>query len=227
MQVGLARDSIGRPPEPRRSLSRRRAEPRSRGLSSARVAHPARQKTALAAAARSASLWARLATHPARRAQAPRSCGVGLSRVRLGAGGATLLASTAIASTVEILPAPQAGGLSTLARRSPRTKVSSQSFATRSQLHFPVGRRTIERLLAALDPGRLCQDQWPRGGRRRKDPAHPQRTSSRCASPAHGKLMGAAIQPDRGNALDPQGELDHDPDLPPRHAYAALLSLAA
>jgi cobaltochelatase CobN len=36
----------------------------------------------------------------------------------------------------------------------------------------------------------------------------------------HGKLI-AAIQPDRGNALDRKSSY-HDPDLPPRHAYVAF-----
>ena len=36
----------------------------------------------------------------------------------------------------------------------------------------------------------------------------------------HGRLI-AAIQPDRGNALDRKSSY-HDPDLPPRHAYAAF-----
>ena len=36
----------------------------------------------------------------------------------------------------------------------------------------------------------------------------------------HGRLI-AAIQPDRGNALDRKSNY-HDADLPPRHAYAAF-----
>ena len=36
----------------------------------------------------------------------------------------------------------------------------------------------------------------------------------------HGRLI-AAIQPDRGNALDRKSSY-HDPDLPPRHAYVAF-----
>ncbi|MGC2409530.1 MAG: cobaltochelatase subunit CobN [Methyloceanibacter sp.] len=182
------------------------------GLEFARVAHqPA--EDGIAAAARSASLWARLATTP----RAERKLALVLSDYPGAAGQAAhAVGLDAIASTVEILQLLKREGFDVGETLPANEGLVAELCDAEPAPFLSVG--DYERLLAALDPDASARIMaaW---GAPEEDPAiRNGHFTLRFA--AHGKLM-AAIQPDRGNALDRKASY-HDPDLPPRHAYAAF-----
>ncbi len=178
----------------------------------ARAAHQP-SEPGIAAAAKRAAAWAKLATTP----RGERRLALVLSDYPGAAGQAAhAVGLDAIASTVAILQLLNAEGfdvggtlpdsdalVAELCHAAPTPVLSLEEY---------------ERLLAGLDAG--ARDKvvaaW---GAPEDDPAvRDGYFTLRVAR--HGKLI-AAIQPDRGNTLDRKASY-HDPDLPPRHAYVAF-----
>ena len=182
------------------------------GLEFARVAHQPSAE-GIAAAARSASLWARLATSP----RAERKLALVLSDYPGAAGQAAhAVGLDAIASTVEILRLLKGEGFD-VGGTLPDSKqlVAELCDADPTPL---LSLADYRRLFATLDADARAKIVaawgWPGDDPSLRDGHFTLRFAR------HGRLV-AAIQPDRGNALDRKVSY-HDPDLPPRHAFAAL-----
>jgi cobaltochelatase CobN len=181
-------------------------------LEFARIAHQP-YEPGVAAAAKQAAAWARLATTPRRE----RTLALVLSDYPGAAGQAAhAVGLDGIASAEEILrlldiegfdvgdaPPGRAALVAELCEAPPTPFLSVDDY---------------ERLLAHLDPGARAKIMaaWGAPG---DDPSVRDGHFTMRVSP-HGKLI-AAIQPDRGNSLDRKASY-HDPDLPPRHAYVAF-----
>jgi len=182
------------------------------GLEFARVAHrPATE--GIAAASRSASLWARLAETP----RAERKLALVLSDYPGAAGQAAhAVGLDAIASTVEILRLLNSEGFDVGA---PLPDNASLVVELCNSEPAPfVSLANYKRLLATLDAEARAKIVAAWGA---PDDDLSVRDGHFTLRFAHlGKLI-AAIQPDRGNALDRKSSY-HDPDLPPRHAYVAF-----
>jgi len=182
------------------------------GLEFARVAHqPA--EDGIAAAARSAWRWARLATTP----RVHRKLALVLSDYP-GAGGqaAHAVGLDAIASTVEILQLLKREGFD-VGETLPANEGLVVELCEADPAPF-LSAGDYRRLVGTLDPDASARIMaaW---GAPEEDPAI--RDGHFTLRFAHqGKLI-AAIQPDRGNTLDRKASY-HDPDLPPRHAYVAF-----
>lgn len=182
------------------------------GLEFARVAHQP-SEPGIAAAAKRASAWAKLATT----ARGDRKLALVLSDYPGAAGQAAhAVGLDAIASAAEILRLLKAEGFDvgdTLPDQA--ALVANLCDAT------PTGFLSLDdymRLLARFDA--VASDKimaaW---GAPEDDPSvRDGHFTLRVAR--HGKLI-VAIQPDRGNTLDRKASY-HDPDLPPRHAYVAF-----
>ena len=182
------------------------------GLEFARVAHqPAAD--GVAAAARSASLWARLAVTP----RAERKLALLLSDYPGAAGQAAhAVGLDAIASTAEILRLLKGEGFdvgdtlpdnaSLVAELCDADPTPFLSLADYKRLFTDLDADARAKIVAAW--GAPDDDPSVRDNHFTMRFAH------------HGRLI-AAIQPDRGNALDRKSNY-HDADLPPRHAYAAF-----
>ncbi|MGC2342390.1 MAG: cobaltochelatase subunit CobN, partial [Methyloceanibacter sp.] len=182
------------------------------GLEFARVAHrPATE--GIAAASRSASLWARLAETP----RAERKLALVLSDYPGAAGQAAhAVGLDAIASTVEILRLLNSEGFDVGAPFPDNASLVAELCNAEPAPFLSLA--NYKRLLATLDAeaGAKIVAAWgaPDNDLSVRDGHFTLRF-------AHlGKLI-AAIQPDRGNALDRKSSY-HDPDLPPRHAYVAF-----
>lgn len=182
------------------------------GLEFARVAHrPAAD--GIAAASRSATYWARLAITP----RAERKLALVLSDYPGAAGQAAhAVGLDAIASTAEILRLLKGEGfdvgdtlpgnaslVAVLCNSEPSPFLSLAEYA---RLFATLDADARAKIVAAWgapdDDPSVCDGHF----------------TMRFAR--YGKLI-TAIQPDRGNALDRKSSY-HDPDLPPRHAYAAF-----
>jgi len=194
------------------AISFKAEESEVEGLEFTRVAHqPALD--GIAAAARSAALWARLATTP----RAERKLALVLSDYPGAAGQAAhAVGLDAVASTTEILQLlrskgfdvaetipDNAGLVATLCDAEPKPFLSLTDY---KGLFATLDAGARAKIVAAW--GAPDDDPSVRGGH----------FTLRFAR--HGNLI-AAIQPDRGNALDRKSSY-HDPDLPPRHAYVAF-----
>ena len=182
------------------------------GLEFARVAHqPAAE--GIAAAARSASLWARLATTP----RAERKLALVLSDYPGAAGQAAhAVGLDAIASTAEILRLLKGEGFD-VGDTLPDNASIVAALCDAEPSPF-LSLADYRRLFATLDAQARAKivAAW---GAPDDDPSiRDAYFTMRFAR--HGSLI-AAIQPDRGNALDRKSSY-HDPDLPPRHAYVAF-----
>jgi cobaltochelatase CobN len=182
------------------------------GLEFARVAHQP-DEHGIAAAAKRAALWTRLATAP----RPERTLALVLSDYP-GAGGqvAHAVGLDAIASSVAILRLLAGEGfdvgdtlpdekdlVAELCDAEPIPFLSVDDYARR---RTTLGENVCHRIEAAW--GAPKDDPSIRG-------VHFTLRFAR-----HGKLI-AAIQPDRGNALDRKASY-HDADLPPRHVYVAF-----
>jgi len=182
------------------------------GLEFARVAHQP-DSDGIAAVARCAALWTRLATT----ARSERALALVLSDYP-GAGGqaAHAVGLDAIASTTEIFRLLDSEGF-TVGERLPTEADLVTELCDAEPVPF-LSLDGYQRLSAKLgeDVRRKIEEAW---GAPESDPAVKDgHFALRFAR--HGKLI-AAIQPDRGNALDRKAGY-HDPDLPPRHGYAAF-----
>src|SRR4249920_303658 len=182
------------------------------GLEFARVAHQPSAE-GIAAAARSASLWARLATSP----RAERKLALVLSDYPGAAGQAAhAVGLDAIASTVEILRLLKDEGFD-VGGTLPDSKQLVAELCDADPTPF-LSLADYRRLFATLDADARAKIVaawgWPGDDPSLRDGHFTLRFAR------HGRLV-AAIQPDRGNALDRKVSY-HDPDLPPRHAFAAL-----
>jgi cobaltochelatase CobN len=182
------------------------------GLEFARVAHQPSAE-GIAAAARSASLWARLATSP----RAERKLALVLSDYPGAAGQAAhAVGLDAIASTVEILRLLKGEGFD-VGGTLPDSKQLVAELCDADPTPF-LSLADYRRLFATLDADARAKIVaawgWPGDDPSLRDGHFTLRFAR------HGRLV-AAIQPDRGNALDRKVSY-HDPDLPPRHAFAAL-----
>jgi cobaltochelatase CobN len=182
------------------------------GLEFARTAHQP-SAPGIAAAAKRAAAWARLATTP----RSERKLALVLSDYPGAAGQAAhAVGLDAIASTAEILQLLRAEGFDVGAA------LPDQAALVAALCHAaptPVlSIEEYERLVARLEP-RARDKIVAAWGAPEHDPAiRDGHFTLRVAR--HGKLI-AAIQPDRGNSLDRKASY-HDPDLPPRHAYVAF-----
>ena len=182
------------------------------GLEFARTAHQP-SEAGIAAAAKRAAAWAKLATTP----RGERKLALVLSDYPGAAGQAAhAVGLDAIASTAAILHLLRSEGFDVGdARPDQAALVAGLCHAAPTPV---LSLADYERLLAGLDAG--ARDKivaaW---GAPDDDPAvRAGYFTLRVAR--HGKLI-AAIQPDRGNTLDRKASY-HDPDLPPRHAYVAF-----
>jgi cobaltochelatase CobN len=182
------------------------------GLEFARVAHQP-YEPGVAAAAKRAAAWARLATTPRRE----RKLALVLSDYPGAAGQAAhAVGLDAIASADEILQLLDIEGFD-VGDELPDGKALVAELCDATPTPF-LSLDDYKRLLARLDPG--ARDKimaaWgvPEGDPSVRDGHFTVRVAR------HGKLV-AAIQSDRGNSLDRKASY-HDPDLPPRHAYVAL-----
>ena len=181
-------------------------------LEFARVVHKP-SPDGIAAVARNAALWARLASTP----RAERKLALVLSDYPGAAGQAAhAVGLDAIASTAEILQLLNCEGFD-VGDLPPQDSdlVAELCDADPAPL---ISVAEYKRLLATLDAQARAKiiAAW---GKPEDDPAvRNDQFTMRFAR--HGNLV-AAIQPDRGNALDRKGGY-HDPDLPPRHAYTAF-----
>ena len=182
------------------------------GLEFARVAHqPARE--GVAAAARSASLWARLATTP----RSERKLALVLSDYPGAAGQAAhAVGLDAIASTAEILQLLNSKGFD-VGDTLPGNASLVADLCESDPTPF-LSLADYRRLFAKLDPQARAKIVAAWGAPDADPSVSDGHFTLRFAR--HGRLI-AAIQPDRGNALDRKSSY-HDPDLPPRHAYAAF-----
>jgi cobaltochelatase CobN len=180
------------------------------GLEFARVAHrPAEE--GIAAASRRAASWARLATTP----RAKRRLALVLSDYPGAAGQAAhAVGLDAIASSVEMLrllnnegfdvSLPDVGPLvAALCDAEPTPFLSLADYNLLLATLEPEARAKIIAAWGVPDDDPSIRDGY---------------FAMRFAR--YGKLI-AAIQPDRGNALDRKASY-HDPDLPPRHDYVAF-----
>lgn len=181
-------------------------------LEFARVAHqPAAD--GIAAAARSASLWARLAITP----RAERKLALVLSDYPGAAGQAAhAVGLDAIASTAEILQLLKGEGFDVGDTVPCNASLVAELCNAEPAPFLSVG--NYKRLFAGLDPHARAKLVAARGAPEDDLAVSDGHFTMRFAR--HGKLI-AAIQPDRGNVLDRKSSY-HDPDLPPRHAYAAF-----
>jgi cobaltochelatase CobN len=182
------------------------------GLEFARVAHrPA--PDGIAAAAGAASRWARLAGTP----RAMRKLALVLSDYPGAAGQAAhAVGLDAIASTAEILRLLKQQDFD-VGDALPDEPHLVAALCDAEPAPF-LSLADYRRLSAALDAGARAKilEAWGEPG---EDPClRDGQFTLRFAR--LGKLI-AAIQPDRGNALDRKASY-HDPDLPPRHAYVAF-----
>ena len=182
------------------------------GLEFARVAHqPATD--GIAAAARSASLWARLATTP----RAERKLALVLSDYPGAAGQAAhAVGLDAIASTAEILRLLKGEGFD-VGDVLPDNASLVAALCDAEPPPF-LSLVDYQRLLASLDPDARAKIVAAWGAPDDDPSVRDGHFTMRFAR--YGSLI-AAIQPDRGNALDRKSSY-HDPDLPPRHAYTAF-----
>src|SRR6476659_657676 len=182
------------------------------GLEFARVAHqPARG--GIAAASRSASLWARLATTP----RSMRKLALVLSDYPGAAGQAAhAVGLDAIASTAEILQLLNSKGFD-VGDKLPGNASLVADLCESDPTPF-LSLADYRRLFAKLDPQARAKIVAAWGAPDADPSVSDGHFTLRFAR--HGRLI-AAIQPDRGNALDRKSSY-HDPDLPPRHAYAAF-----
>ncbi len=182
------------------------------GLEFARVAHQPSAE-GIAAAARSAGAWVKLATTP----RALRKLALVLSDYPGAAGQAAhAVGLDAIASSVEILALLEREGFDMGGTLPHGDAVVAELCEAEPAPFLSLG--DYRRLLGGLDPAARAKivAAW---GAPEDDP---------CVSNGHftlrfahhGKLV-AAIQPDRGNVLDRKSSY-HDPDLPPRHVYVAF-----
>ncbi len=182
------------------------------GLEFARVAHQPAEE-GIAAAARSASLWARLATTP----RAERKLALVLSDYPGAAGQAAhAVGLDAIESTADILQLLKQEGFA-VGDALPGNASIVAALCDTEPLPF-LSLAEYRRLFSGLDPQARAKivAAW---GAPEDDPSiRDGHFTLRFAR--YGKFV-AAIQPDRGNALDRKASY-HDPDLPPRHAYAAF-----
>ena len=183
------------------------------GLEFARVAH-APSPDGIEAASRSAAQWARLGATP----RFERKLALILSDYPGAAGQAAhAVGLDAISSTAEILDLLKTEGFDVGRDRATGDETSSRSFATPTR--FPSCRSMTIGVSSLSCPTRLRARSKQRGASPEADPClRAGYFTLRIAR--HGKLI-AAIQPDRGNALDRKASY-HDPDLPPRHAYVAF-----
>src|SRR6476620_10678430 len=182
------------------------------GLEFARVTHqPARE--GVAAAARSASLWARLATTP----RSERKLALVLSDYPGAAGQAAhAVGLDAIASTAEILQLLNSKGFY-VGDKLPGNASLVADLCESDPTPF-LSLADYRRLFAKLDPQARAKIVAAWGAPDADPSVSDGHFTLRFAR--HGRLI-AAIQPDRGNALDRKSSY-HDPDLPSRHAYAAF-----
>ena len=183
------------------------------GLEFARVAHqPA--PAGVAAAARSASLWSLLATTP----RSMRKLALVLSDYPGAAGQAAhAVGLDAIASTAEILQLLKREGFD-VGDVLPDEQTLVDALCDSRARSIPLARR-LQAPARDFSTSTPAPRSSPPGMRLTTIPRSATGISP-CASPRHGRLI-AAIQPDRGNALDRKASY-HDPDLPPRHAYVAF-----
>jgi cobaltochelatase CobN len=194
------------------AISFKAGESEVAGLEFARIAHrPA--EDGIAAASRNASLWARLAIIP----RSMRELALVLSDYPGAAGQAAhAVGLDAIASAVEILRLLNAEGFA-VGDSLPDSKQLVAELCDAEPAPF-LSLANYQRLFAGLNADARAKiiAAW---GEPDDDPSlRDWYFTMRFAR--HGRLI-AAIQPDRGNALDRKSSY-HDPDLPPRHAYAAF-----
>jgi cobaltochelatase CobN len=182
------------------------------GLEFARVAHQSAQD-GIAAAAQNAASWARLATTP----RAERKLALVLSDYPGAAGQAAhAVGLDAIASTAEILQLLKGEGFGVGDTLPCNASLVAELCDAEPAPFLSVG--NYKRLFAGLDPHARAKIVAAWGAPEDDLAVSDGHFTMRFAR--HGKLI-AAIQPDRGNALDRKGSY-HDPDLPPPHAYAAF-----
>ncbi|HET7852120.1 MAG TPA: cobaltochelatase subunit CobN, partial [Methyloceanibacter sp.] len=182
------------------------------GLEFARVAHqPAAE--GIAAASRSASLWVRLAETP----RAERKLALVLSDYPGAAGQAAhAVGLDAIASTAEILQLLKSEGFD-VGDALPDESQLIAALCDAEPLPF-LSLADYKRLFAALHTDARAKIAAAWGAPEDDISVRDGHFTIRFAR--YGRLV-AAIQPDRGNALDRKSSY-HDPDLPPCHAYAAF-----
>jgi cobaltochelatase CobN len=182
------------------------------GLEFARVAHrPAAE--GIEAAARNASLWARLATTP----RAERRLALVLSDYPGAAGQAAhAVGLDAIASSVEILRLLDSEGFD-IGEAVPDNASLVAALCDAKPTPF-LSLAAYKCLFARLDSSASAKIAAAWGAPEDDPSIRDGHFTLRFVR--HGKLI-AAIQPERGNALDRKSSY-HDPDLPPRHAYAAF-----
>src|SRR6478736_3680154 len=182
------------------------------GLEFARVAHQ-HAAEGIAAASRSASLWARLATTP----RSMRRLALVLSDYPGAAGQAAhAVGLDAIASTAEILQLLKGEGFD-VGDALPDNASLVAALCDAEPAPF-LSLADYQRLFAKLDPQARAKIVAAWGAPDADSSVSDGHFTMRFAR--HGRLI-AAIQPDRGNALDRKSSY-HDPDLPSRHAYAAF-----
>jgi cobaltochelatase CobN len=182
------------------------------GLEFARVAHQP-YELGVAAAAKQAAAWARLATTP----RSDRSLALVLSDYPGAAGQAAhAIGLDAIASAAEILQLLKSDSFD-VGCELPDGKALVAELCDATPTPF-LSLDDYKRLLARLEAG-ACDKIMAAWGAPEDDPSVRDGHFTVRVAP-HGKLV-ATIQPDRGNTLDRKASY-HDPDLPPRHAYVAF-----
>jgi cobaltochelatase CobN len=181
-------------------------------LEFARVAHKPDQD-GIAAVARRASLWTRLATTP----RSERRLALVLSDYP-GAGGqaAHAVGLDAIASSVAMIEILRHENFDTGAMLPVEANLVAELCEAEPVPFLRL--RDYQQLSVKLgaDVCRKIESAW---GASKDDPAIKDGHFA-LRFVRHGKLI-ACIQPERGNALDRKSSY-HDPDLPPRHAYVAF-----
>jgi len=182
------------------------------GLEFARVAH-APSPDGIEAASRSAAQWARLGATP----RFERKLALILSDYPGAAGQAAhAVGLDAISSTAEILDLLKTEGFDVGRDRATGDRLVAELCDAEPSPFLPVD--DYQRLLAEL-PDEIASKIEAAWGAPEADPClRAGYFTLRIAR--HGNLI-AAIQPDRGNALDRKASY-HDPDLPPRHACVAF-----
>jgi cobaltochelatase CobN len=182
------------------------------GLEFARVVH-APSPDGIEAASSCAAHWARLGAIP----RSERRLALILSDYPGAAGQAAhAVGLDAIASTVEILDLLNTEGFDVGNERVTGEGIVAELCDADAVPFLSID--DYRRLLASLGPdvASKIDSAW---GTPEADPCL-RSGSFNLRIARHGKVI-AAIQPDRGNALDRKSSY-HDPDLPPRHAYAAF-----